>query len=281
MCRKYFFKNKGCLSRKFIASGLSAVFSAGMFSSYAGAMDDDDARLFTVVNFEDRNRFLENNNEQENMKPKNVINGQENMNPQIRINEIIHNNKFEKNHKKSKIILAVKIVVVLIVVGLIVVGLSVYFSKRGSSKQPETEQPTNPDNPGTNPDKPEPEPESDNTEDVQDSLGTKLLKGLGTAAVGGTLAGSGAYAFNEVLRNKEAKKVQSKDVNNGEKDGYIYVDSVGNELVEENGNKDNGDDSKKGSRSNEIEEEKLEAEVEDGTESAELEENTKEEDEIQ
>ena len=227
----------------------------------------------------------------------------------MRLDEIIYNNKFEKNHKKSKIILAVKTVFVLIVVGLIVVGLSVYFSKRGSSKQPETEQPTiprnpgaipddpdtnpdkpgtnpdkpgtNPDNPGTNPDKPEPEPESDNTEDVQDSLGTELLKGLGTAAVGGTLAGSGAYAFNEVLRNKESKKVQSKDVNNGEKDGYIYADSVGNELVEENGNKDNGDDSKKGSRSNETEEEKLEAEVEDGTESAELEENTKEENESQ
>ena len=38
MYRKYFFKNKGILSRKFVASGLAAAFSSGMFGSYAGAM---------------------------------------------------------------------------------------------------------------------------------------------------------------------------------------------------------------------------------------------------
>ncbi len=38
MYRKYFFKSKGVLSRRFVASGLAAVFSGGMFGSYAGAM---------------------------------------------------------------------------------------------------------------------------------------------------------------------------------------------------------------------------------------------------
>ena len=38
MYRKYFFKNKGILSRKFVASGLAAAFSSGTFGSYAGAM---------------------------------------------------------------------------------------------------------------------------------------------------------------------------------------------------------------------------------------------------
>ena len=41
MYRKYFFKNKGVLSRRFVASGLAAVFSAGMFGSYAGAMEQN------------------------------------------------------------------------------------------------------------------------------------------------------------------------------------------------------------------------------------------------
>ena len=63
MCRKYFFKNKGCLSRKFIASGLSAVFSAGMFSSYAGAMEEE---LFkdSGLDFE---QFLKDDVEREKM----------------------------------------------------------------------------------------------------------------------------------------------------------------------------------------------------------------------
>lgn len=38
MYRKYFFKNEGILSRKFIVGGLAAVFSSGIFGSYAGAM---------------------------------------------------------------------------------------------------------------------------------------------------------------------------------------------------------------------------------------------------
>ena len=38
MYRKYFLKNKSVLSRKFIASTLSAVFCAGAFSSCARAM---------------------------------------------------------------------------------------------------------------------------------------------------------------------------------------------------------------------------------------------------
>ena len=41
MYRKYFFKNNGVLSRKFVASGLVAVFSSGIFGGYAGAMDSD------------------------------------------------------------------------------------------------------------------------------------------------------------------------------------------------------------------------------------------------
>ena len=39
MHRKYFSKNKGVLSRKFVASGLAVEFSLGMFASYAGAME--------------------------------------------------------------------------------------------------------------------------------------------------------------------------------------------------------------------------------------------------
>ncbi len=39
MYRKCFFKSKGGLSRKFVASGLAAVFGSGMFGSYAGAME--------------------------------------------------------------------------------------------------------------------------------------------------------------------------------------------------------------------------------------------------
>ena len=38
MYRKCFFKSKGVLSRRCVASGLAAVFSGGMFGSYAGAM---------------------------------------------------------------------------------------------------------------------------------------------------------------------------------------------------------------------------------------------------
>ena len=56
MHRKYFSKNQGVLSRKFIASGLSAVFSAGMFSSYAGAMEaeffKDDNLVFNAEPFD-------------------------------------------------------------------------------------------------------------------------------------------------------------------------------------------------------------------------------------
>ena len=33
MYREYFFKNKGVLSRRLVASGLAAIFSAGMFGS--------------------------------------------------------------------------------------------------------------------------------------------------------------------------------------------------------------------------------------------------------
>ena len=39
MREKYFFKNQSSLKRKVIAGGLSAVFSAGMYGSYAGAMN--------------------------------------------------------------------------------------------------------------------------------------------------------------------------------------------------------------------------------------------------
>ena len=41
MYRKYFFKNEGVLSRKFIVGGLAAVFSSGIFGSYVGAMSDE------------------------------------------------------------------------------------------------------------------------------------------------------------------------------------------------------------------------------------------------
>jgi hypothetical protein len=60
MCRKYFFKNRGYLSRKFIASGLSAVFSAGMFSSYAGAMESEQRFTNNSLDFD---QFLEDNAE--------------------------------------------------------------------------------------------------------------------------------------------------------------------------------------------------------------------------
>ena len=60
MYRKYFFKSKGVLSRKFVASGLSAVFSAGMFSSYAGAMEpemDPNFMLFNEKNQKDETQI--------------------------------------------------------------------------------------------------------------------------------------------------------------------------------------------------------------------------------
>ena len=60
MHRKYFSKNQGVLSRKFIASGLSAVFSAGMFSSYAGAMEaeffKDDNLVFNLFSDAEKNK---------------------------------------------------------------------------------------------------------------------------------------------------------------------------------------------------------------------------------
>ena len=36
---KYFFKSQSSIQRKFIAGGLSAVFGAGVYGSYAGAMN--------------------------------------------------------------------------------------------------------------------------------------------------------------------------------------------------------------------------------------------------
>ena len=57
MYRKYFFKNKGVLSRKFVASGLAAVFSAGMFGSYAGAMKHELNNNFNNIKTE--NEFSE------------------------------------------------------------------------------------------------------------------------------------------------------------------------------------------------------------------------------
>ena len=63
MYRKCFFKNKGVLSRRFVASGLAAVFSAGMFGSYAGAMDQE-SNVISVFDNKDQaalDNFLENN----------------------------------------------------------------------------------------------------------------------------------------------------------------------------------------------------------------------------
>ena len=57
MYREYFFKNKGVLSRKFVASGLAAVFSAGMFGSYAGAMKHELNNNFNNIKTE--NEFSE------------------------------------------------------------------------------------------------------------------------------------------------------------------------------------------------------------------------------
>ena len=61
MCRKYFSKNKGVLPRRFVASGLAAVFSAGMFGSYAGAMEpemDPNFMPFNEKNQKDRGSRL-------------------------------------------------------------------------------------------------------------------------------------------------------------------------------------------------------------------------------
>ena len=48
MYRKYLLKGKGVLSRRLVASGLAAVFSAGMFGSYAGAMKEDLINNMTI-----------------------------------------------------------------------------------------------------------------------------------------------------------------------------------------------------------------------------------------
>ena len=52
MYRKCFFKSKGGLSRKFVASGLSAVFSSGMFGSYAGAMEQPEQGIEYFFNMD-------------------------------------------------------------------------------------------------------------------------------------------------------------------------------------------------------------------------------------
>jgi hypothetical protein len=56
MYRKYFFKSKGVLSRKFVASGLAAVFSAGMFGSYAEAMEKNVIEMSQLNNYDKINK---------------------------------------------------------------------------------------------------------------------------------------------------------------------------------------------------------------------------------
>ena len=60
MYRKLFFKNKGVLSRKFIASGLAAVFSLGMFSSYAVAMQGHNLEFIHYIKEDELLSFVLN-----------------------------------------------------------------------------------------------------------------------------------------------------------------------------------------------------------------------------
>ena len=74
MYRKCFFKSKGGLSRKFVASGLSAVFSSGMFGSYAGAMQEEMSGTLPIK--EINNSFSENDDDnfEKIKKYHNVVN---------------------------------------------------------------------------------------------------------------------------------------------------------------------------------------------------------------
>ncbi len=64
MYRKYFFKNEGVLSRKFIVGGLAAVFSSGIFGSYAGAMSDESFE--NVIEKDTLEEFIKLNFKEEN-----------------------------------------------------------------------------------------------------------------------------------------------------------------------------------------------------------------------
>ena len=111
-----------------------------------------------------------------------------------------------------------------------------------------------------------PEQES---QEQKSSIGLEILKGAGTAAAGGTLAGGGAYLVNEVSKRGKSSEVKnSRNVD----DKYMYLDSDGNKVTKtEEGEKthDNYDtdgESADNSGTNQLLEDKSTEKTEEGQE---------------